>query len=395
MIEKLKSLFEKILKIIEKEESLNYTNTAFFGGIYLAIKNTLNEIYNLLVNSNLINNNLNSNILENANYIQDLKNLELILLDYHYLNVLNRKKTLENFKNKVSYLYNEILINFNKLKEKQQNLINDISDNNNKYSEYNNKYLDSDSILINDDFLKKILKIDNLYESNRKLEDKVEVILNRKDNLFKFLKKNNMNTINDLLWFLPRAYSDRRNVGIYQEKIYAKLKIISNHLELNTNKNIKIIKYETIDENNKKHYSLVFFNQEFVKYSIKKWDIIKVFGRIIKGNEILPEEWEKENLKTLNFDKIVPIYPLGNNKLKQSKFRNIIYQALKNYYKYINDSLFDLIIHLKNVLNLDIDFLDLRNSLLNIHYPKDFEYLEKARNRLALEEIIKLWGSVS
>jgi ATP-dependent DNA helicase RecG len=381
MIEKLKSLFEKILKIIEKEESLNYNNTAFFGGIYLVIKNTINEIYNLLVNSNLINNNLSSNILQNNNYIQNLKNLELFLLDYHNLNVINRKKTLENFKNKVSQLYNEILINFNKLKENQQNLINDISDN-------NNKYLDGDSILINEDFLKKILKIDKLYELNRKLEDKIEVILNRKDNLFKFLKKNNINTINDLLWFLPRAYSDRRNFGIYQDKIYAKLKIISNHLELNTNKNIKIIKYETIDENNKKHYSLVFFNQEFVKYSIKKGDIIKVFGRIIKANEIVPEEWEKETLKTLNFDKIVPIYPLGNNKLKQSKFRNIIYQALKNYYKYINDSLFDLIIHLKNVLNIDIDFLDLRNSLLNIHYPKDFEYLEKARNRLALEEII-------
>ena len=90
---------------------------------------------------------------------------------------------------------------------------------------------------------------------------------------------------------------------------------------------------------------------------------------------ISAETTEKDNL---NLGRIVPIYPMCD-KLSPKILRKAIYNVINTYKSEIKNILPDFIIK-------KYGFLNKADAIEQIHFPKDMETLEKARNTLIFEE---------
>lgn len=326
---------KKVIDILKKEIQNNFRNNSVFGGLSFFVKN-------LIKNSD--------------NFPEVL----MTLLDYDNLNIENRKKLI----------YSVLPVIEKHCSDSVQEILSE-----EEIEEIFSKVGLENFSIQNQDTLSKSIELFSY-----------ELGINRRT--INRLKKSGIGTIWDLVWFFPKEYSDRTKPipipeAINNQKAYVIVNVISSHEILTPGrKKIKIIKYDVKDSYGYPA-ELVFFNQDYIVHYIKPGNKLKVFGRVIKnrGYQILPEEWDFFGTKTLDFDRIVPIYSTSIN---QKKIRILIYRALKIVYKQINDCLFPFLTKFSNVFT----FSDLRKAIVNIHFPSNFEELESARNRIALEEII-------
>lgn len=328
---------EKIINILNQEIKNNYKNNSVFGGLSFFIKKILDN--------------------------HQLPPVFLELLDYDNLNYQNRKKLIDKI-----------------IKSIQSKLENGLIEN------IPNLDLDNISTL-NNLVQKSIDLLKNISPNIGNLKIPIENIskdLNINKRIINQLKKTGINTLEDVIWFAPRTYSDRTkplplNSAVNHEKAYVLVEILSKHQVLNTNK-VKIIKYN-IKDGYGNLGELIFFNQEYITHYLKPGNKIKVFGKVSKNKfyQVFPEEWEYCNNKSLDFDRIVPHYSISIN---QKKFRDIVYRALKISYNSIHDYFHPILVNFPN------KFIELSKAILNIHFPSNFEVLQLARNRLAFEEII-------
>ncbi|MCX7758258.1 MAG: ATP-dependent DNA helicase RecG [bacterium] len=336
-----------VIDILKREIENNFKNDSVFGGISFFIKK----------------------IIKNNN---DFDDVLLSLIDYDNLNIENRSKVIYSVLSSLDKLPDLGDLHFQK-----DTVVN------NTFGIHDNDL----EKLVND------LSFNNLRLSSDLLGSPLEKFMtdlgiNKK--ILTQLRKCGIKTLEDLVWFFPKSYSDRtKSVSILQaiqkEKSYIIVDVISSYQIINPpGKKFKLIKYGVKDEFGYPA-ELVFFNQDFVIHYIKVGNRLKVFGRVIKNKvyQVLPEEWEFSNRKTLDFDRIVPHYSTSIN---QKKIREIIYKALKLVYKEISDPLFPFLQRFSNGFNFR--FGELSKSVVNIHFPSSFEELDFCRNRVALEEIV-------
>ncbi len=202
------------------------------------------------------------------------------------------------------------------------------------------------------------------------------------------LRKLGLYTIEDLIFFFPRKYSDRRTPKNFLEAVgdsaYLKLKVISEPEEREKGK-LRILRFLVRDESNTYGW-LIFFNQPFLKRTIRKGVSIKVFGKVerFRGEfQIIPEEWELSGercLKNSKFGKILPIYPLTEG-ISQNLMRRLIREALRLAIINLRDPL-------PMKLREELGLLELREAILLMHYPFSPKLLELARYRLAFQEVL-------
>ncbi|MFN3477846.1 MAG: DEAD/DEAH box helicase, partial [bacterium] len=338
---------KKLYDILKKEQKAGFKNNTVFGGISLLSKR--------------------------------VEYLSQIQTDLSY--ALNELKNYNNLplKQREQVVCDILLILEKFLSENEKSLTKDLNTNLNINQVFNEVSLNE--IFIDETNLEKVSFL------NTSLE-KFSSSLGLNKRMFSILKKYEIKTLKDLLWFFPRSYSDRtKDVSLFQavnqERAFLILEIISEYFTVSSGKKkLKIIKYLVSDSYGYKG-ELVFFNQDYIIYQLKKGKKIKVFARVIKNKtyQIVPEEWEYYEEKTLNFNRIVPHYSISVN---PKKIRQIIYNALKIAYKYIDDPL----IHILGNIQTGFVFKDLAKSIVNLHFPSGFEELNVSRNRVALEEII-------
>ena len=202
-------------------------------------------------------------------------------------------------------------------------------------------------------------------------------------------KKKGLETISDLIFYLPRKYEDRSNITKVQtalaesEKDRAFISTIiceCTTVEKFPFKGRDVNKYffsdgETI-------FSLVAFNPSH-RFSPNKHYIIsgrlnRKFGEI----QMILHEWEifdDEALKSLHMGRIVPVYSMIEG-ISQKRLRTSIKKILES----------------KDIATFDyqlppeiIKKKKLQKKSLNlwcIHFPENFEQLEQARSQLAYEE---------
>ncbi|MFN3994924.1 MAG: hypothetical protein ACK4GR_00105, partial [bacterium] len=313
------------------------------------------------------------------------------------ISLLSKKiEHLSQIQTDLSYVLNE-LKNYNNLPLKQReqivchtlSILEKFLSENEKILSENEKFLPENEKFFyeNEKFLTTTLNANKVSFLNTSLE-KFSSSLGLNKRTLSILKKYEIKTLKDLLWFFPRSYSDRTKEvslpqALSQEKSFLILEILSEYFTVSSEKKkLKIIKYLVSDSYGYKG-ELVFFNQDYIIYQLKKGKKIKVFARVVKNKtyQIVPEEWEYYEEKTLNFNRIVPHYPISIN---PKKIRQIIYNALKIAYKYIDDPL----IHILGSIQTGFVFKDLAKSIVNLHFPSSFEELNVSKNRVALEEII-------
>lgn len=225
------------------------------------------------------------------------------------------------------------------------------------------------------------------------------MILNKLDMSVQYLKgvgpkkvkrfeKIAINTLRDLIYYFPRTYEDRRKFNklidsINGERINIKIKVTGKPLVLSPRRGLTIVKVPIKDETASGY--LVWFNQGYVKDRFNVDEVVNVNGtvkRIGLDIQIHNPYCEKETEKSRMLGRIIPIYPL-TEKINNKEIIKLVSKALREYLVYEEEILTD---ELKNTLNL----IDIRKSIINIHFPKDRESYLKAKQRLVFEELLLL-----
>lgn len=201
------------------------------------------------------------------------------------------------------------------------------------------------------------------------------------------LKRLNIETIGDLLYFIPRDYDDRTKVKSLREsnigeKATLEVEITGKSSITRARSNMSILKIGIRDHSATGY--LVWFNQEYLKDKFKIGEFYRVNGKINKmGFELQIMNPVFETLdKSQKTGRILPIYPLTEG-LTNNELMRIVNYSLNNYLNYIEDILPKDLIEKYNMLGV-------KESLRNIHYPNSNDLLKKSRFRLVFEELLIL-----
>ena len=201
------------------------------------------------------------------------------------------------------------------------------------------------------------------------------------------LRRLSINTVEDLLYFVPRDYEDRSKFKTLREcaigeKASLEVEVCGPPNILRPRKNFSILKIPIKDESG--YGCLVWFNQDYLRDRFAIGNKLIVNGKINKMGmeiQIVNPIFEKEgNLKKIG--KIMPIYPLTEG-LTNNEMINIMTNVLRDNLKKAEEF---LPVDLRERLNL----LDIKESLMNIHFPTNKAQLLRARSRLSFEELLTL-----
>lgn len=207
------------------------------------------------------------------------------------------------------------------------------------------------------------------------------------------LKKMGLATVYDLVFHFPFRYEDfSKNSTISEAKIGEKVTLKG---EVWSIKNIytrsRKVLTQAIFNDGTTPIELVWFNQRWLLAQIKTGDKLQISGKITKYKNkfsIIAPVWERLTqedakqqqspltLTTLHTGRLVPVYPetLG---LSSKWLRNKVSQLLPEAMPLIEDPLPET---LKSMVPLS-------TALHQIHLPDSWESLQKARERLAFDEL--------
>ncbi len=200
------------------------------------------------------------------------------------------------------------------------------------------------------------------------------------------LKRLNIQTIEELLYFIPREYEDRSNFKyisqcIQDEKVSLRVEICGYPSKSRPRRNLSILKLPVKDESG--FANLVWFNQDYISNQLSLGDRILVNGKINRrGNEIQIVNPVFEKGEGNKVGKIVPIYPL-TNKLSNNEMINIIKNAIRDHIRKLPEILPKYLID-------ELNLLPIHDAIKNIHFPQNKTYYLAARKRLVFEELLVL-----
>ncbi len=201
---------------------------------------------------------------------------------------------------------------------------------------------------------------------------------------FKVLNRLGIHTVEDLLYYFPHRYEDRRKfVPIARLEVgnYATVKgeILTSNQRL-SKRGLSIFQIAVGDASGV--LLAIWFNQPFMKRYFMVGEELILYGKVEKYRQLQMNSPEFEQVSGkdnfLHMGRIVPIYPL-TSKLNQRSLRTIISRALQNFCSYIPDML-------PYVLRTKLDLLPLTLAVRNIHFPEEYASQTSAYRRLVFDE---------
>jgi ATP-dependent DNA helicase RecG len=199
------------------------------------------------------------------------------------------------------------------------------------------------------------------------------------------LEKLGLETINDLLFHLPRRYDD-----------YTRLAYISKLLPETTSTVIGTVTQTQVrvGRNNRKDFymevddgtgllSVMFFGQHFLVKQIRRGKQLVISGKTSAYQnrmQMVNPEWEELDEENLHTVGIVPVYPLTEG-LTSRRLRRL----MKNAIDYWTERLTDYIP--ETVLDR-AELGDLGWALKNLHFPEGPDHLKHARRRFVFDQLL-------
>ncbi len=204
-----------------------------------------------------------------------------------------------------------------------------------------------------------------------------------------------INTIEDLLYFLPRTYEDRREIRKINKLETGKIQTIMATVMLSEFRYYgkrKILEVTVSDHTANLTAKWFKGQMSYLTGTFKKGTRVIFTGNVTPGYagksmvhpdyEILDEE-DEDNL--LNFKRIVPVYSETEG-LHQKYIRKVMYSALENYSRYVSSPIPMEICRKRNLQNI-------HEALLTVHFPGNDVQLEslidarsEAHRRLIYDE---------
>lgn len=194
----------------------------------------------------------------------------------------------------------------------------------------------------------------------------------------------------DLFWHIPRAYFDQSQVKAIGGLAPAeKASIVGRVAAVETHRTRRQPVFKALLQDSSGTLPAVWFNQAFLSRLIKPGHNLFLSGRLgTYGGQPVFYVSEYEVLEEENQAlRILPIYPLTNG-LTQKVMRALLNQALQErlacYPEIFDSSVRDC-----------YQLCDINYAFYNIHFPSSPEACQKARSRLAMEELFlfqyELW----
>ncbi len=129
---------------------------------------------------------------------------------------------------------------------------------------------------------------------------------------------------------------------------------------------------------------VIWYNQPYLKQNFYMGEEYYFFGKIARKSghiQMMTPVFDKNGIQN-NTGRIIPLYPLTYN-ISQNQIRKVIENGLALVKDKLEETLPDYILQ-ENKL------LDINSSINKIHFPNNFEEFEKARIRLAFEELLQM-----
>jgi len=226
----------------------------------------------------------------------------------------------------------------------------------------------------------------NIDMSKELLEKDIQFLKGVGPQKVEILNRLGIYNVEDIITYFPREHEDRSKVTKIcdlkdGEEALIEVQTMTNVIEINARR-LKIYKMTAFDDTAK--IQLVWYNQQYLKNVLKRGCTYKFFGKVsIKNGEIqmLSPVFDAGTARN-NTGKIVPIYPLTYG-ITQFTIRKIIENALKEVEnnKALCETLPEYIVKKYNLY-------DRNTAIKEIHFPKSFDTFEKAKYRLAFEELL-------
>ena len=193
-------------------------------------------------------------------------------------------------------------------------------------------------------------------------------------------------SVEDLLYFFPRRYEDRRNltpivklkIGEWQT-ITGKILCTTSRRSWHTKKHVTQI---TIEDDSGK-ISCTWFNRPYLNQHLREDKLIVCHGKVSMYNmqmQMVSPEYEiiEGDDESLSLKRIVPVYPLTRG-VTQRYLRKTIHACMEKHKEQLRD---ELPIALRNRYRI----ANIKRSISNIHFPESFEDQEDALKRISFEE---------
>jgi ATP-dependent DNA helicase RecG len=193
-------------------------------------------------------------------------------------------------------------------------------------------------------------------------------------------------TVADVLTYYPRAYEDRTKIKriadlMDNEECSVKAHIVQSLSETRPRRNLRILKTTVSDGSGK--LVLTWFNQPYIKNKLNKDTEYIFYGKIKKNGihaEMMNPVIERTEQLGNNIGRILPVYSLTKG-ITQTYLRNLVGNALTLCRGQFHETL-------PECLKKEYDLCSIDFAYEEIHFPKSFSNMERARKRLVFEELL-------
>ena len=195
-------------------------------------------------------------------------------------------------------------------------------------------------------------------------------------------------SLGDMLYHFPRRYDDYTQLKTINRLRFGEEVTVIGTVQSTTSRSIRGGKsklVEVIITDGSGALRINWFNQPWILKSLKEGIQVVLAGKIDQylGRLLLTNpEWELLDEKHLHTNRIVPVYPL-TAKLSQRWLRGQMDKVVDYWAPRVEDTLPGKVL-------ASADLMELREALLQIHFPDSWEDLKDAQHRLAFDEIFYL-----
>ncbi|HLU08877.1 MAG TPA: OB-fold nucleic acid binding domain-containing protein, partial [Oceanobacillus sp.] len=219
----------------------------------------------------------------------------------------------------------------------------------------------------------------------RGLKAKVEVVKGVGPKMGHMLNKLGMETIQDLLFFLPRRYDDYMQMSYISRLrpgIIATVIGTVTHTEIRIGRGGRKDFFMIVDDGTAS-MGVTFFGQHYLSRQMQVGQQFVLHGTTgIFGNRIqmTNPEWEFVDVEDLKSVGIVPIYPLTEG-LTGRTLRRLMKRTVEYWADLIPDFMPEATLE-------RADLADLGWAIKNLHFPESWDHLEHARRRYIFDQLL-------
>ena len=226
--------------------------------------------------------------------------------------------------------------------------------------------------------------MENNYEIIFKNLEDIETLTPKE---FKNLDSLDILTLKDLLYYFPRAYDDRTNIKKIEELRGNEYVVLKVQFLSITNpylpSRVKMTKARATDGTGV--IDVVWFQMPYLAKSLKIGEEYILIGQVKAGYNFQmtnPEYKKLTNQKEMEKGEILPIYSTTKN-FTQNSLRKILKKNLKEFSNCLQENIPSEIVEKYKILNR-------KKALKEIHFPENRKFLEEAKRRFAIEELLVL-----